>query len=45
MQNTKQSFAFRTLDKLAQFIWILREQHLKKLNDKIDNLAARFWIE
>ena len=46
MKSTKkQSIAFNLLNRLGQSIWIIREDKLKNLNDKIDNLAARNWKE
>lgn len=46
MKSTKkQSFIFNLLNKLAELIWSFREDHLRDLNDKIDNLAAKYWKE
>lgn len=43
--SEKQSFIFRLLDTLSKFIYEIRENHLRRLNEKVDVEAGKRWRE
>ena len=45
LKKIRYQITFTVIDKFSSIVYNLREKHLLKLNERLDQLASKFWDE